>query len=102
MVVANPKKIFFVFGFFIALAFSDQAQAKIQKCLKFSQTGSESGPPSQRKNIKECCSDLKKIEVKETCGKGLGGAFKFVCAECGDQKCDPQFENSCNCPSDCD
>ena len=48
----------------------------------------------------KCCPDLLSVSEPKDCLAGAApGAV--ICAKCGDQVCDPKFENNCNCPQDC-
>ncbi len=58
------------------------------------------GPPGSTGFANECCAGLKHVEAKDACGEAYGG-YAGQCLACGDQKCDRQFENACNCPTDC-
>ncbi|NMB91382.1 hypothetical protein GYA37_00880 [candidate division WWE3 bacterium] len=57
---------------------------------------------------KDCCLELKKIERKQTiniensniCGKNIG-TLNYICSPCGNNICDTQYEDHCNCPQDC-
>ena len=58
--------------------------------------------------IKDCCPGLKKIAKKQIiANKDSGicsqtqGTLDDVCSSCGDDICDPQYEDHCNCPVDC-
>lgn len=48
-----------------------------------------------------CCKPLKGREAKDICGVPSGGGEQRICLACGDGKCDPELENTCNCPEDC-
>ncbi|MEZ4815598.1 MAG: hypothetical protein R3A80_10395 [Bdellovibrionota bacterium] len=50
---------------------------------------------------KFCCKDNIIIIDKEACERtGLVG-FAGICAPCGNNICDTQWEDKCNCPEDC-
>jgi len=51
----------------------------------------------------ECCSGLSPVsissQVGNLCSQQVGSWS--ICAPCGNNICDDEVENSCNCPSDC-
>lgn len=58
------------------------------------------GPPGSSGFANACCAGLMHVESKDVCGEPYGG-YSGQCVPCGNGKCDAQFENSCNCPQDC-
>ena len=60
-----------------------------------------------------CCKGLKSIEKKQgfnipisddgqrVCAS-LEGVPNSICSPCGNGICDPEYEDYCNCPIDCD
>ena len=61
-------------------------------------------------NIKEvkCCPGLKSISEKQIDGHIKGGACAIIvgvnygiCSPCGNGVCNTEYEDKCNCPTDC-
>ncbi|MGZ3786866.1 MAG: hypothetical protein ACXVC3_20175, partial [Bdellovibrio sp.] len=78
------------------------AAAKGGSCFKLGQGETLSGEPSgDEKHGSPCCRPLKDREPKDICGIPTGGSYQYVCIACGDGKCDPEYENTCNCHEDC-
>ncbi len=73
-----------------------------QRCSELGQslTPGAGGPPGSQGFENKCCPGLRHVENKHACGQAYGG-YAGICIACGDKKCDPQYENKCNCPKDC-
>lgn len=58
--------------------------------------------------IKNCCLGLKNIAEKQPtinkdtdiCSQSIGVPYN-LCSPCGNNVCDSQYEDKCNCPEDC-
>ena len=71
-------------------------------------TSTQSGPPIA--DLNSCCAGLTPtFPVSDFDGnctntyleKGPSGPANYLCLQCGDGNCDPNYENRCNCPNDC-
>ena len=81
-----------------ALLLSRLSAPDAADCLKAGEAPVPDGPGTISHN--PCCRGLAPIVAKEACGRPFGG-YAGVCAACGDGRCDPAIEDSCNCPADC-
>jgi hypothetical protein len=84
-------------------------QTPTENCVSLGKSGPNPslGPNDPNKN-KVCCSGLH-LEYPKNCtsASDITGECRnmvgcaAMCIACGDGVCDPQYETTCNCPSDC-
>ena len=80
-----------------------------ETCVGLGQIGQNpSLGPEDPNRFKICCNGLKEIVPKNCfkptaegdCGEMCVGSG-VICLACGDENCDANYENKCNCPEDC-
>lgn len=80
------------------------AKAGERSISNFDMTKGKTDPSIKPLN---CCSGLKNISDKQTEGTSANicaqrtGVLNNLCSPCGNDVCDSQYEDSCNCPEDC-
>lgn len=96
----------------------EQPAKKEKGCLKAGRRVPGPNAKNAKKSAKKCCTGLKEIDaavmyslkkgcsypdpIKKTNSSTSATANKpMICSACGNGACEDQWENPCNCPTDC-
>lgn len=71
------------------------------RCLELGETATQAGELPIKDLKRKCCKGLVDKVSVDVCGKGIAGGYIYACVNCGDGKCDSNYESKCNCPEDC-